>query len=145
MTEQKFRTQRKVKIAVSALIVVAGAAMGVYSLLSEPFVQDFSAGFQHGTSLGLIGAGIVTFIQTIIILKNPEKLKKEYIKRTDERAVAVSKSAFQLTYWITFIGLVIGGFVGSFYSETIVKTCCMAICGMLVVYSVCFFIVDKKS
>ena len=146
MTEQKFRAQRKTKLVISIFIAAIGAAMAIFLLLSGPFVQDFSAGFQFGASLGFIGAGIVTFVQTLIMLKNPEKLKKEYIKRTDERSVSVSKSAFQLTYWITVAGLLIGGFLGSLHGEElVVKTCCMAACGMLCIYNICFFVVNKKS
>ena len=146
MTEQKFRAQRKIKLVISIFIAALGVAMAIYFLLNEPLVKDFSAGFQLGTSLGFIGAGIATFVQTLIILKNPEKLKKEYIKRTDERAVSVSKSAFQLTYWVTVAGLLIGGFLGSLHGEElVVKTCCIAVGGMLCIYNICFFIVDKKS
>ena len=145
MTEQKFKTGRKIKLAICVLITLLGTAMLTISLVLEPTFEGFSAGFRQGTAFGLIGSGIGTFIANLIILRNTEKLKKEYIKRTDERAIAMSKTAFQHTYWITFIGLIVGGFVGAFFNEIIAITCCAVLFGMLIVYGVCFLAVNSRS
>jgi len=144
MTEKKFKGRLKIQIYVSVAIFLIGVAFLVKSVgVLNP--ESFASGYQTGLSGGLIGAGLVTFIVRLRILKNSDLFKKEFIKQTDERTVAISKTAMSYTFWISITSIGLVGYHGAFYNEVITKTCSFIVLGMLFVYCIAFWIANKKS
>lgn len=78
------------------------------------------------------------------LLKNEEKLKKAYIKETDERTLLIEKNATVLTCKISVFILCIAFIIFGFIDEKIYNAMFAVIGIELTIYLLCKFICNKK-
>lgn len=94
-----------------------------------PQVEDFIKGFSAGVFSGFEVVLIINIVKNLIVIKDEKKLKKQYIKETDERACLIVQkmgSVGMLTaIFILLFMTIIAGFFNkiaffSFLSATVV-------------------------
>lgn len=85
-------------------------------VLEDTHQADFLSGFQFGLLITLSLIMAFGFIYNIIILNDSKKLKKEYIKITDERLKYIAmKSGSSLALYLMVI-FIIGTVVAAYFS-----------------------------
>ena len=77
-------------------------------------------------------------------MRNPQKLRKERIIKTDERNIEISARALQITTFVMTISLVILSIVGSFVSRLVMMTASGLLYVFLISYLICYFYFKRK-
>lgn len=117
----------KVRIAGGLLLAVLGLAAIFMVIMFEriPLLyleeggSEFMKGFYTGTGGGLLGAGIVTAMRNMRILKNPEMKKKREIWEFDERNRMLGLRCWAYAGYAMFVLLYIGMLAGGFIGKTV--------------------------
>lgn len=142
---------KKVKIRLFLGIVIAAVGAVVVALCLAPasangfsFVShgdSFMEGFYIGTGGGLFGAGIVTAVRQMLLLRNSEKRKKNELEETDERNIFLAARSAQYTFYILvgvlYLAAVIMGLIDTAVAATLVQCLCAALVIFFLVHIVC--------
>lgn len=102
---EKFK--RKLRNRMIYLTVLVIFTLTTFGLLMQYDLEDYTCGF----FVGLVGSLCLCFIISLInyfkLMKNPDKLREEYIKEDDERNQKI-KEKVDSTSFITFLLLLAG-------------------------------------
>lgn len=114
----------------------------VFSL--EQQVNSYADGLMFGLSGGMIGGGFATFWSARQRLKDPEKMRVFMIKSTDERVIAISRTAAQMTLWTSIALLYIVLIICAFIEPRISIALTVSACAILTIYSLYIYLFSKR-
>lgn len=119
---ENFRVELKKRILVvpiaSAVIILVTVLGIIYKAEgSNEGVSDFISGFHFGFTIGILGVSIVLAIKYAIALRDEEKLRKLYIKETDERTLYIQSQIGGAGINIIIAGLAIGTVIAGYMNE----------------------------
>lgn len=138
---EKFRNQlikrRSEKIALLAAIVCIFAGSGVIHrvfniALSTGHLQAFSIGFSVGILIAALGFLVKEIIECEKALKSENKLRKLYIKETDERVKLIREKIGGKGLDLLFFVIVLAAAISSFWN-TMVSITLIAVTGCIAI------------
>ena len=148
-----FRKKVKLRIWLSFLIALLGfATIGIFVLANivdfasigkTEHMRGFLDGFYTGMGGGLIGAGIVTAVKNIRLLKNPEKFKIAEIAESDERERFIIHKTFTAAAFITFVLLLVSTIIAGLYNPTVFVTLLCAFGAFVFVLMLSYIVIRK--
>lgn len=121
---------RKVRFAALYLLVLA-ALVSVLTFVKgiDPSMLNFFQGVMVGFALVLLAyVGSCS-----AALKNEDKLRKLYIKETDERTILIMRKSHSAALTISVLTLLLGTFVACFYNRVVTWTLFCVLCLVLLV------------
>jgi len=155
MTEMKFRKKLVWRAWLASALTAIGMTLTVLTMTNQggmaptdnfvdklSHIEAFGAGYYYGVSLGLTLSGMVTFIKTIIQLKNEAKFKKIYIMETDERNIEIIRKAKSVSWYTTLFGILVATFFVN--PEMIAPLLCIG-ATMVGIFAITYFILQKTS
>lgn len=137
----EFKDKLKVRLYLALAYIVAGVALIVIFNVTKN-------GNEYLSTFGLILAviGVARTRQYRRITKSEESVKKQEIRETDERNVAIIHQAKSAAFNIFVILLSIAIIVLQFLSLTVyVQVLFGVVCALLVIYWVSYWIIRKRS
>ncbi|EWM54646.1 hypothetical protein [Ruminococcus flavefaciens] len=90
---------------------------GLKQLIKD--VPDYSRGMITGIYTGIVAVAAILMIKYLILLRNEDKLKAEYIKSTDERNIEISKETMRTSSVICLAATGLAVLVTGFFSKTV--------------------------
>ena len=72
-----------------------------------------------GVYFGIIVVAAFLMIKYLILLRNEDKLKAEYIKTTDERNIEISKATMRTSSVISLVATGLAVLITGFFSKTV--------------------------
>lgn len=140
--EKKFEKKLKLRAALSVMIIAAGVLSLALSVYAEAkgFISSEGnmTGYYVGMGGGLMGAGIVTLIKSIVLLKHAEKQRKQRMVEYDERNLYLRSCTMTYSGYIIIGVLYMGVIIFGFYYET----AAMILLSIMCLYLVVIFIVN---
>ena len=132
MEEFKKKLKNRINICVGLLflgvaIIAIGFPLGERVSAERGIPQLFFGhihihGFNAGMILGLMGVIVFYIFLYAAALRNDEKLRKIYIKETDERLLLIYQKSGSVGMNIAMIGLIAGGFISAYFNVTVFIT-----------------------
>ena len=136
-----FKKKLKTRLYFGISYIILGLALIVVSLVTQSAHEYLSP---FGTALLVIG--IVRVRNHIIITKNDETIKKQQIRETDERNIAISNKAKSISFSIYILATCVAIIVLQILRISELATILGgSVCALLVIYWVSYFIIHKKS
>lgn len=125
MAEYKKKVINRLRLMVTGLLGAAAAIL--FSARYEKpetseFFSGFVGGFQSGLAICFLGVLIVLSVRYIITLRNPEKLKKQYVSETDERKLFIKQKTGDVGMNIIIYGLMVSTAVSGNINDTVFLT-----------------------
>lgn len=142
---EKLIKQRNIYIGMAIMSVIFMILSIIYN--GSDFNQMHLKGMDGarvGACGGELGVSIIYIIQITNYLKNDEKLKKQYIKQSDERARDIREKSFSASLNIFIIIAAIGMFISSFFNPYVSITLWTTIMIIIVTYGLSFLYYSKK-
>lgn len=132
----KFKKRMSVNVFIFAADVILGMAMAVLGfagIIENDFFQSFGA--------ALAVAGIVKLIQYIRIIKNEKVMEKYETSAKDERNIMLSMKAKSTAYTIFILLAAVAIIVLSIFNmHYVVNTIAYTVCGLVLIYLICYYI-----
>ena len=136
-----FKKKLKTRLYFGISYIVLGLALIVVSLVTQSAHEYLSP---FGAALLVIG--IVRVKSHIVISRNEESIKKQQIRETDERNLAISNKArsisFNVYIILTSMAIIVLQILRISELATILGG---SVCALLVIYWISYFILHKKS
>ena len=133
------------KLTIRLYVAIGYIALGIiliatYALLKSD--NDFLTSY----GLALIVIGIVRIRQYFAITKNEETLRKQQIKESDERNIAIASKAKSISFYVCILLACVAIIVLEILGRPEISVILSAsVCVMLVIYYVTYWIVRKNS
>ncbi|MDR1805906.1 MAG: hypothetical protein LBQ80_03940 [Clostridium sp.] len=142
MTENNFRKWVKIRFAVNAALLATGAALIVLAFKRQGGWAPFGLtnGLYWGFAWGIVGNAIAQLIRCISGLKNGKELRKQFVRETDERNIALVKKAWEYTGYISLVALLA---VAAFMSAEVMQALVFAAAGELLLFLLLYLILHK--
>ena len=142
MEEFKKKIQRRFYLCL--MLCCSGSA--IYWLLSYFIkdVPDYSRGMIAGVYTGIIVIAVFLMIKYLILLRNEDKLKKEYIKTTDERNIEISKETMRTSSVISLGATGLAILITGFFSKTVSTTLFIDLAASSLITVLVFAYYNKK-
>ncbi len=121
---EKFKKTLRTRIAFSVLycsFVLVLMGLGVFHTGGER-VSDFISGFRLGVCLGVEFVAVLYIIKSGMALRDEEKLKRLYIKETDERIQMIRSKAGSSGMFVAMGGLMLGAIVAGYFNNVVSLT-----------------------
>lgn len=115
---------QKQTLIYSATTVFMLACLGILLIGTtwyELAINDRAVGFLSGFFLTLSFVFLIYIVRNRRTMKDPEKLKQHRIAKTDERNLAISSKALQITSYVMAIVLLLLTMIGSFISADLMS------------------------
>ena len=143
MTEQQFKRKLIIRIIASAFLFATGIFLFLYFTLRHGIVEPyaFRGHYTYGFIGGITGAGLVTAIKSLVILKVPKFFKKRYIAESDERNKQISLKAWAWAGYLSVYSILVSTF---FMPDEVVKYVLCLMCIPLVIYVVVYKVLQWK-
>ena len=141
MTEQQFKKKLIIRIILGAFLFITGVYLYLTLRNGISISYAFKKHYTHGFIGGITGAGIVTAIKCLVILKAPKLFKKCYIAESDERNKQISLKAWAWAGYISIYTILVVSF---FMPEEFIKYMLCITCIPLVVYVVVYKVLQVK-
>ena len=125
-------------------MLVCSATLYIGTKGFELKISDHAVGFLTGFFFSLCIVFVIFFFRNRQTMRNPQKLRKERIIKTDERNIEISARALQITTFVMTISLVILSIVGSFVSRLVMMTASGLLYVFLISYLICYFYFKRK-
>lgn len=126
----KFKQKLRMRIILSLLAAVGAAAVFFtiyYATGGMGKLPDFIQGFQVGIFTAVEIVSVLQALFTLLALRNEEKMKKLYIKETDERTILITQKSGSSSFLILTFGLLLATITAGFFSETVFFTLLAAV------------------
>ena len=136
-----FKDKLKTRLYLALAYIVSGLTMIVVFNVMEN-------GNEYLSTLGLILVvlGIARLVRYLRITKTEERMKKQEIRETDERNVAIVYKAKNAAFNVFVIGVSIAIIVLNFLKLTAyMQVLFYVLCALLAIYWVSYFIIAKRS
>lgn len=136
-----FKKKLKIRLYTAISYIVLGVALIVIAFITKMENEYFSP---LGFAFAVIGIARVK--QYFLISKNEETIKKQEIRETDERNIAIANKAksvsFSLYILVSCIAIIILQILGKSDLASILG---LTVCALLIFYWISYFIIRKKS
>lgn len=132
--------EKKIKLRMIYCVILV--VLGVVSLYVGNFVvvnlsdAEYLSGYYTGFGLAVIASGIITIVQKILLLRNPEKLKAREIYESDERNKMIGLKTWSWAGYAMFILLYIAQMVAGLFNVVIMNTLLV----VLATFALCLFV-----
>lgn len=133
MNLQQFKQRMKLRII--ALLSLAGVLTIVFLCMLyfvTPQLSEYLRGFQFGAFGSLVLLLCASALHSCFILRNENRLRKQFIKETDERTLFIHQKTGSLGIAICGVGLCSAAIVANFFN-TIIFATLLSAAGFLVV------------
>lgn len=122
--------------AVSAIALITVQTLAFLRIIKpvegDSHWHDYWNGMIAGMAFAFMGIMIFGIVKNLIAMKNPEKLKKQYIKEHDERTILVAKSG-QAAGSSTFLLLLpVAIIISGYFNVTVCITCLAVTFGLAI-------------
>ncbi|SEH45537.1 hypothetical protein SAMN02910265_00734 [Ruminococcus flavefaciens] len=116
---ENFKKKLQRRFYLCLMLCCSGSAVywGLSYLIKD--VPDFSRGMIAGVYFGIIVVAAFLMIKYLILLRNEDKLKAEYIKTTDERNIEISKATMRTSSVISLVATGLAVLITGFFSKTV--------------------------
>jgi len=120
----KYRNALKIRLWFSALYCAAVVTVILLGMFrpGDAHGNDYISGFSLGMCCGIAFVMITFMIKIIGALRNPEKLKKLYIKETDERIRLIQSKAGSAGISVAVAGILLAAIVAGYWNATVFFT-----------------------
>lgn len=136
----EFKKKLRIRMFVGIALIVLGVAMIVIFNVIKPR-NEFLSSF--GFAFAVVG--VVRLRNYLIITKSEERIKAQEISENDERNIAIANKAKSITFTIFVMVACIGVVVLQLLEKTHMALLLSgALCLLLVVYWIAYWIVYKK-
>lgn len=136
----EFKDKLKMRLGVSVAYVVIGIVLIV---LTNIVMIKNEVMFAFGTAFSACGLAMV--VKNVRILKNTENFKEKQIAEKDERNIMIWTKARSLTFSIyavmAGIAIIVLYVLNMEYAAQVIA---YNLCGVLVIYWICYFIIRNK-
>lgn len=136
----EFKDKLKMRLGVSVAYVVIGIVLIV--LTNIGMIKN-EVMFAFGTAFSACGLAMI--VKNVRILKNTENFKEKQIAEKDERNIMIWTKARSLTFSVyaimAGIAIIVLYAVDMEYAAQVVA---YNLCGVLVIYWICYFIIRNK-
>lgn len=136
-----FKKKLIMRLRVATVYIILGIVMifvGIIIKAEEPFISSF------GFALTIIGIARVR--NYLIITKSEESIKKQKIRESDERNVAIANKAKSVTFSIYVMLLCVATIILSLLNmQEIARWLGFSVCALITIYWITYFIIRKKS
>ncbi|MBE6845738.1 MAG: hypothetical protein E7508_08555 [Ruminococcus sp.] len=130
---EKYRNKLKVHniiFAVSAIALIVVQTLAFLKIIKpiegDSHWHDYWNGMIAGMAFAFMGIMIFGLVKNLISLKNPDKLKKQYVKENDERTMQIAKHG-QAAGASAFLLMLPAAIIISGYFNITVCITCLAI------------------
>lgn len=124
--KEKIRKQNYAFIG-GIVLAVAVATLAAAEIVTPLWLDERWASMWNGFITGLcsaeIGVMVVGLVMNRRALKDEIKLKKQYIRETDERAWQIAYRSGHTSYWFDAFGLLLAAIIGGYFSPVVAVTC----------------------
>ncbi len=143
-----FPSKTKFRMFVGAALFFLGLvsfilSLGMFPNIQTSGMQDFTKGFYSGLGCGLMAAGVVCFVRNLLLLKNPEKMKKAKLEEEDERNIFLYNKTAYLGGLICFFGVYIATLIAGLVNAVVFSTLLWVLCGALIILFTTYLICRK--
>ena len=116
--------KKKIQLRFTICLAFCGLGTGIFQLLRKLIenAPDYSRGMVYGVFMAIELLAVFYMIRCRMLLGNEEKLKKEYIKATDERSIAISKETMRTSSLIIVMCTGLAVIISSFFNQTVSTT-----------------------
>lgn len=122
-----------------AFILAAGIVLAVLSGIG--ILDSFWSGF----GFGIAAVGLVRLVNGVKYRRNPALAKQMDVTKNDERVSFIATRARAWAFYISALGSVVAVPVLKFMGREELAMCIsLVLCGMLVVYSAVFAVLQRK-
>lgn len=136
-----FKKKIKIRIGLAVSYIVLGIAMIVVFNLVETGVEFLSS---MGFAVAVIG--IARLRQYVRLIKNDALMKKQEVRESDERNIAISEKARAITLTIYVLVACLAVIVLRILKMGLISTIVSgSVCLILVIYWITYLILRKKS
>lgn len=122
MEEYKKKLQNRQLLSALGLLLTL-AVVGVSRIVGKPpqseQMASFVAGFYAGTMLMLVAVLVFTAVRSMLVARNPEKLKQMYIAETDERRQLIAQKSSALGMNLATFGLALAAMAAANLNTTV--------------------------
>ena len=141
---EKFKKKIQRRFYLCLMLCGSGSAIywGLSYLIKD--VPDYSRGMITGIYTGIIFIATVLMIKYLILLRNEDKMKAEYIKTTDERNNEISKETMRTSSLITLVLTGLAILVTGFFSQTVSTTLFIDLAASSLITVLVFAYYNKK-
>ncbi|MCL2341652.1 MAG: hypothetical protein FWC53_00895 [Firmicutes bacterium] len=149
-----FKKNLKFSIVLSAIAIILGIiSITVFSIYNEKMIAEGTIGwintsglikgFYFGTGIGLIIAGLIIMVQSIIPLINKERFKEEEIKYNDERNKFIRDKILSISATAMFLIIDIALIISGIYNIVVFMTLLAVFAVFIAILTITTVIVDK--
>ena len=120
----KYRNALKIRLLFSSLYCAAVVTVILLGMFhpGDAHGNDYISGFSLGMCCGIAFVMISFMVKIWGALRNTEKLKKLYIKETDERIRLIQSKAGSAGISVAIAGLLLGAVVAGYWNATVFFT-----------------------
>lgn len=148
-TDAEYAKKLKRKLWYMVGVIALGAFTILVSLRSQALfgvtIDDHQRGFYSGFGSGLVGAGLLLCIKTLLILKNPKKLHTARIEAGDERVIETAGKAIRIAFFSLLILLYCVMLIGGLYVPQIIPYISWPVSAAIFIYVIAYFWLIKKA
>ena len=120
--------------------VIIGAVfcvIGYTGIVENDYVISWGA--------ALVVCGLIKIVQYILLMRNPEKMEKRAIAEKDERNIMIWEKARSLAFTVYIMAAAIAVIVLFLLNlEFAGHIVAYSVCGFLLIYLICCFIIRRK-
>jgi hypothetical protein len=122
---EKFKEKIRIRTIWMSVTAIFAAVINLFFVFNKtelPTVPDFVKGFQAGVITGLELILVFLIARNIASMKSEKKLKKLYIRETDERRIMILQKTGSIGIEICSIGLILAAIVAGYFSKLVFLT-----------------------
>lgn len=119
---EDFKKKIKFRFQLCTMYCCSGSVL--FIVLNRLFdnISDFSCGMLSGMMVAIDMLALFLMVKYLVLLRNEDKLKAEYIKSTDERNITISKETMRTASVISLMLTAIAILVSGFFSKVVAIT-----------------------
>lgn len=119
---EDFKKKIKFRFQLCTMYCCSGSVL--FIVLNPLFdnISDFSRGMLSGMMVAIDMLALFLMVKYLVLLRNEDKLKAEYIKSTDERNITISKETMRTASVISLMLTAIAILVSGFFSKVVAIT-----------------------
>lgn len=134
------------RIVVTSVLFAAWIIGLLVLYVRNGITDEFIGGSTFMTAIVLVALWVVSLIRGIELMRDDKKMKAAVIARNDERNVFIAYRATRLTMAIVLCGAAFSLIILSFLNmDQVANIVGYIVCGVLVVYLVCWKIIERRS
>lgn len=143
-TDEEYKEYLKKRINIFIALIFVGILTFLCLVFFYHMLFDYSRGFLAGMGSGFIVGGIVLFYKNAKTLKNPQKIREERIKISDERNRMISDHASKMALIGIIVEIYIIMIISLITSTDTYRICTLIIGTFFVFYAIGYRFYSRK-